>query len=101
MSEEDSDDARADQSRTSIHAWARRGRPTSACRASLARRLSRPADHAAGGFFAFMASGYLALQRLFAWLYLLDPGGISDARPGDFQDAFFFSVQTLGTSATG
>ena len=43
---------------------------------------------------------YLALNALFAALYLLD-GGIQNARPGSFADAFFFSVQTMGTIGYG
>jgi inward rectifier potassium channel len=42
-----------------------------------------------GAFFA-------AVNVIFALLYLLDPHGISNAKPGSFTDAFFFSVQTLG-----
>jgi inward rectifier potassium channel len=37
---------------------------------------------------------------VFAGLYLLDPGGIENARPGSFRDALFFSMQTLGTYST-
>ncbi|MEO6420751.1 MAG: ion channel, partial [Polyangiaceae bacterium] len=40
-------------------------------------------------------------NTLFALIYLLDPGGISNARPGSFEDAFFFSVQTLATIGYG
>ena len=47
-------------------------------------------------FFALMASAYLAINTLFALLYLIDPHGVSNATPGDFADHFFFSVQTLG-----
>ncbi len=52
-------------------------------------------------FFAFMASGFVLFNCLFAGLYLLDPGGISGMRGGSFQDAFFFSVQTVGTLGYG
>ena len=34
-------------------------------------------------------------------LYVIDRGGIVNARPGSFADAFFFSVQTLGTLGYG
>jgi inward rectifier potassium channel len=44
--------------------------------------------------------GYLALNLVFAILYL-DLGGIANARPGSFADAFFFSVQTMGTIGYG
>lgn len=43
----------------------------------------------------------LVINTLFAFVYLLDPGGISNARPGSFEDAFFFSVQTLATIGYG
>jgi len=44
---------------------------------------------------------YLASNLVFATLYWLDRGGLSGARPGSFEDAFFFSVQTLGTIGYG
>jgi inward rectifier potassium channel len=43
---------------------------------------------------------FLALNAVFAGLYLLT-GGIRDARPGSFADAFYFSVQTMGTIGYG
>jgi inward rectifier potassium channel len=52
-------------------------------------------------FFTVMALAFLAINALFAALYLLDPAGLSGARPGSFADAFFFSVQTLGTLGYG
>ncbi len=39
---------------------------------------------------------FVSVNVVFATLFLLDPGGISNAAPGSFTDAFFFSVQTLG-----
>jgi inward rectifier potassium channel len=53
------------------------------------------------GFFALMATAFVGINAFFAVLYLLDPGGLSGARQGDFSDAFFFSVQTLGTLGYG
>jgi inward rectifier potassium channel len=47
-------------------------------------------------FLGVMALAYLAVNTVFAGLYLLDPGGVVNVRPGHFADAFFFSVQTLG-----
>ena len=44
---------------------------------------------------------YLGTNLLFGVLYWLQPGGIAQARPGSFSDAFFFSVQTLGTIGYG
>ena len=52
-------------------------------------------------FFAVMAGAFLSMNALFATLYALDPGGLSGARPGSFVDAFFFSVQTMGTMGYG
>ena len=34
-------------------------------------------------------------------LYVLQPGGIANAAPGSFTDAFFFSVQTMATIGYG
>ena len=44
---------------------------------------------------------YLTVNFMFALLYWIDPGGITNARPWSFEDAFFFSVQTLGTIGYG
>jgi inward rectifier potassium channel len=52
-------------------------------------------------FFGVMLAGFLGVNGLFATLYLLDPGGVTAARPWNFSDAFFFSVQTLGTLGYG
>jgi inward rectifier potassium channel len=43
---------------------------------------------------------YLALNTLFAFGYMLT-GGVNGARSGSFADAFFFSVQTMGTIGYG
>ncbi len=52
--------------------------------------------------FCLAVSLYIILiNTFFAGLYLLDPGGVSNARPGSFEDAFFFSVQTLATIGYG
>lgn len=48
----------------------------------------------------FIVAIYLALNAAFAALYLLT-GGIANAAPGSFLDAFFFSVQTMGTIGYG
>ena len=47
------------------------------------------------------AASYLALNVLFAALYMLDSAGIDRARPGSFADAFFFSIQTMATIGYG
>lgn len=40
---------------------------------------------------------YLLLNALFGALYLLDPGGVTNARPYSFFDHFFFSVHVFST----
>ena len=44
---------------------------------------------------------YLITNLLFAVLYLLNKDGINSSGPGDFTDAFAFSVQTLSTIGYG
>ncbi|WP_044561802.1 ion channel [Azospirillum sp. B4] len=53
------------------------------------------------GFFGLALAVYLVANLIFAGLYLADPAGITNARVGSFTDAFFFSVQTLGTMGYG
>ena len=52
-------------------------------------------------FFALVAVTFLGANLLFASLYLAQPGCIAHARPGSFEDAFYFSVQTLATIGYG
>ena len=52
------------------------------------------------GFFAALALAYVVFNLVFGMLYLL-AGGIGNARPGSFADAFFFSVQTMATIGYG
>ncbi len=52
-------------------------------------------------FLGVLALLFVAVNAVFAGLYLLQPGAISGARPGNFGDAFFFSVQTLATIGYG
>jgi len=52
-------------------------------------------------FFVELAAAFIVVNLAFAFLYLFDRGGIANARPGSFADAFFFSVQTLGTLGYG
>lgn len=47
-----------------------------------------------------IVSTVLLLNLLFAFAYA-DVGGVSGARPGSVTDAFFFSVQTMGTIGYG
>lgn len=57
-------------------------------------RLSWPAT------LGVIAGGFLLANSLFALGYRLT-GGIAHAAPGAFADAFFFSVQTMGTIGYG
>ena len=54
-----------------------------------------------GRFLLLAVVIYLLANVLFAALYLLQPGSIDQARPGNFGDAFFFSVQTMSTIGYG
>jgi inward rectifier potassium channel len=55
------------------------------------------------GLLALVALVYLAINLLFAGLYVLDPAGIGGAsgEAVSFVEAFFFSVQTLGSIGYG
>ena len=53
---------------------------------------------------SFLLAGgalYLLVNLVFAGLYLLRPGAIDHSRPGSFEDAFFFSIQTMATIGYG
>ena len=47
-----------------------------------------------------LAAGYLAINALFALVYML-VGGVSGVRPGDYAADFFFSVETISTVGYG
>jgi inward rectifier potassium channel len=49
---------------------------------------------------AFISVAFLGINALFAVAYLR-VGGVAHARPGSFTDAFYFSVQTMGTIGYG
>jgi len=49
---------------------------------------------------SLIVGAYLLLNSLFALAYLAS-GGIINADPGSFADAFFFSIQTMGTIGYG
>jgi inward rectifier potassium channel len=44
---------------------------------------------------------FVLVNSMFAFLYLLEDGSIEGARSGSFEDAFFFSIQTLATIGYG
>jgi inward rectifier potassium channel len=48
-----------------------------------------------------LVAAFVTLNSVFASLYLLGGDSIENARPGSFQDAFFFSVQTMATIGYG
>jgi len=48
-------------------------------------------------FFVGLLCFFFLVNVAFALLYMADPGGIEHARPGNFWDAFLFSVQTIGS----
>jgi|CZKU01.1.fsa_nt_gi inward rectifier potassium channel len=50
--------------------------------------------------FALILAVYLASNAVFALVYVFD-GGIENARPGSYRDAYFFSVQTMATIGYG
>ncbi len=51
------------------------------------------------GFFGLVAATFVAVNTVFACLYLAQPGAIDHV--DSFEAAFFFSVQTLGTIGYG
>ena len=51
-------------------------------------------------FFGVMGAVYLAVNTVFAFAYLA-VGGVEGMRPGNFGDAFFFSVDTITTVGFG
>ncbi|MTJ81017.1 MAG: ATP-sensitive inward rectifier potassium channel 10 [Telmatospirillum sp.] len=54
-----------------------------------------------GIFLTVLLAGYLGVNTLFALGYLGCGDGIDNMRPGSFEDAFFFSVQTMATIGYG
>jgi inward rectifier potassium channel len=75
---------------------------------TIGRRQSRYADAfhrvllmAWWRFFGLAAMGFVASNAIFGLLYAAQEGSLTGARPGSFADAFFFSVQTMGTIGYG
>lgn len=52
-------------------------------------------------FFAYVAAAWLGINAMFAVFYAASPGCVAGARPGDLEDAFYFSVQTFATIGYG
>ncbi len=61
----------------------------------IAVSLSWPA------FLGLMILAWLTINLLFATLYVISPGDVTNARPGSFADVFFFSIETLATVGYG
>ncbi len=86
---------------------------TSVRRASVdAVRLGAPPELRRDLYFFFLEGGwprlllsftflYLALNVIFAALFMLEPTGVGGAESVGFAEAFFLSVQTLGTIGYG
>jgi inward rectifier potassium channel len=52
-------------------------------------------------FFVAVFLFYLAVNALFALVFLASPGSVKNAAAGSFADAFFFSIETLATVGYG
>lgn len=52
-------------------------------------------------FFGVVGAAFFLINSIFALAYMAVPGAISQLPPGSFEDAFFFSVQTLATIGYG
>lgn len=52
-------------------------------------------------FLTTIVAAYLILNLIFGGLYVLLDARISEAEPGSFADAFFFSIQTMSTIGYG
>lgn len=52
-------------------------------------------------FLATLLAIYLLVNVVFATLFWLIPGAVANARPHNFGDAFFFSIETLATVGYG
>jgi inward rectifier potassium channel len=50
---------------------------------------------------AMVFAAYLSLNAIFGFVYYEMPGSIEGVAPGNFGDAFFFSVQTMATIGYG
>lgn len=53
------------------------------------------------GFFLVVALSYISINAFFAVMYLLGGDCLDSPRPINFEDAFFFSVQTFGSIGYG
>jgi inward rectifier potassium channel len=52
-------------------------------------------------FFGALVFAFIVVNLFFGTLYCLLPGSVINARPGEFFDYFFFSIETLATVGYG
>ncbi|MCA9692996.1 MAG: hypothetical protein KC636_25595, partial [Myxococcales bacterium] len=52
-------------------------------------------------FLSLASTVFIAVNALFAGLYLVEPGSITAPADDDFASSFFFSVQTMATIGYG
>jgi inward rectifier potassium channel len=52
-------------------------------------------------FLCVMAAGFLAINAVFALIYMVDPASVANAQVHNFADYFFFSVQTFASVGYG
>ncbi len=52
-------------------------------------------------FVMVMLAGWLAINLVFAALYVLRPGDVANSSAGSFADMFFFSIETVATVGYG
>jgi inward rectifier potassium channel len=81
------------------------GEPSDVVVVGVAAHPLRDAYHLVLGMrwrttLAGIAGAFLLINAVFACGYVVT-GGVGGARPGSFPDAFFFSVQTMGTVGYG
>ncbi len=97
-----------------IAAEKRDGTPVAPLRRAIGQavRVGAPPEFRRDLYFFFLEGGwarlflsfiavYLLLNLFFAGLFMLEPAGVGGAESADFADAFFLSVQTLGTIGYG
>ncbi len=99
-------DGQNTRGRVGTQRFIQRGAEQGLLRVGLRSNLTKDLYHRAlrlpwSGFLLLMTGVYLLANLAFAFLYWLQPGAVTNARPGFFRDAFFFSVETFGTIGYG
>jgi len=52
-------------------------------------------------FFALLVAAFICVKTVFGTAYWIVDGSVANARPGEFFDHFFFSIETLATVGYG